>query len=200
MNSKDKCYSTNSYIKSDIYRYIGNSKYTIIKILKTLYEEEALIYLICYRIEHRINQMKISFLKFIYKILFSYTIYKIISIVLGIKIDDKADIGKGFYIGHYGQIFIGKVIIGDNCNISQGVTIGYGGVDTLFQGLPEIGNNVFIGPGAKIFGGIKIGNNVCIGANTVVTKTIKNNSIVLGNPGRIIGHQEVNKQIQNKWE
>ena len=53
-------------------------------------------------------------------------------------------------------------------------------------GVPIIGNNCYIGPGAKIFGGISIGNNVAIGANAVVFKDIPDNSTVVGVPGRIL--------------
>ncbi|GAA3319001.1 hypothetical protein GCM10020331_024100 [Ectobacillus funiculus] len=52
--------------------------------------------------------------------------------------------------------------------------------------VPKIGNNVYIGPGAKIFGGITIGNNVSIGANSVVTKDVPDNVTVVGIPAKII--------------
>jgi serine O-acetyltransferase len=54
------------------------------------------------------------------------------------------------------------------------------------KGYPVIGDNVYIGPGAKIVGNVHIGNNVAIGANCVVTKDIPDNSVVVGVPGRVI--------------
>ena len=104
----------------------------------------------------------------------------------GIQISRHAKIGKGFYIGHYGTIVVsGKAVIGENVNISHGVTIGASnrGVN---KGVPTIGNFVYIGPGAKIFGNIKIGNNVAIGANAVVTKDVPDNACVGGIPANII--------------
>lgn len=74
-----------------------------------------------------------------------------------------------------------KATIGENATIWQQVTIGSSG-----GGTPVIGNNVLIGAGAKILGGITIGDNVTIGANTVVTKDIPSNSLVVGSPMRII--------------
>ena len=61
-----------------------------------------------------------------------------------------------------------KSEIGSNCTIYQQVTIGSSG-----GGTPKIGNNVIIGAGAKILGGVVVGNNVKIGANAVITKKFK---------------------------
>jgi len=124
-------------------------------------------------------------------------IYKIPSIILGINIHFGAKIGKGFYIGHYGGIFIGAIEMGKYCNVSQQVSIGHGGRGTDRYGIPKIGDYVWIGPGAKIFGKIKIGDNVSIGANAVVSKDIPDNAIVVGNPGRIVGYQEKNIYLDN---
>jgi serine O-acetyltransferase len=65
------------------------------------------------------------------------------------------------------------------------------------MGYPILGDNVYIGPGAKIIGGIKIGNNVAIGANCVVTKNIPDNSVVVGIPGRVISQDGVTGYIDN---
>ncbi len=101
----------------------------------------------------------------------------------GIEIPRSAEIGEGFYIGHYGGITIsGYAKIGKNVNISQLVTIGVAGQGEN-RGVPVIGNNVYIGPGAKIFGKIKVGNNVKIGANAVVYKDIPDDAIVFLDPG-----------------
>ena len=101
----------------------------------------------------------------------------------GIQIPKSAQIGEGFYIGHYGGITIAsEAIIGKNVNISQLVTIGESGKGDN-AGAPTIGNNTFIGAGAKIIGKIKVGNNVKIGANAVVYKDIPDNAIVVSYPG-----------------
>ena len=67
--------------------------------------------------------------------------------------------------------------------IGQGVTIGRQ-LDP--EGVPVIGNNVYISAGSRILGNIKIGNNVIIGANSVVIKDVPDNSIVAGVPAKII--------------
>ena len=129
-------------------------------------------------------------------IFFRYTIYPLSRCVLyhltyklGISIPLVTEIGSGFYIGHFGGIVVNyETVIGKNCNISQGVTIGVANRGKN-KGYPQLGDNVYIGPGAKIIGSIKVGNNVAIGANCVVTKDVPDNSVVAGVPGKIISEQ-----------
>ncbi|XAS65970.1 hypothetical protein V3C33_10610 [Micrococcaceae bacterium Sec5.7] len=95
-----------------------------------------------------------------------------------------ARIGEGtrLGIGGIGTVIHPDSIIGRDCVIAQNVTLG-GRVRG--NGTPVIGNNVFIAPGAKCFGG-KIGSNVVIGANSVVLDEIPDNCVVAGVPARII--------------
>lgn len=94
--------------------------------------------------------------------------------------------GKGLCIHHYGCIVVNaNARVGDNCVINQCVNIGqnYGGDD-----VPNIGSNVYIGPGVKIFGRIKIADGCALGAGAVINKDIfEADSIVVGNPGRVVG-------------
>lgn len=77
--------------------------------------------------------------------------------------------------------------IGKNAIIFQGVTIGSNTLlDSKGSGAPTIGDNVYIGAGAKIIGNVKVGNNVRIGANAVVVEDIPNNSVVVLNKPRVI--------------
>ena len=88
----------------------------------------------------------------------------------------------------------GKSVIGKNCNISQGVTLGKANRGK-YIGYPSIGDNVYIGPGAKIVGAVRIGCNVAIGANCVVTKDILDNSVVVGIPGKVISDKGATSYI-----
>ena len=97
----------------------------------------------------------------------------------GFDISYRTQIGKGFYIGHSGNVVIhGDAVIGENCNISQGITIGVSNYGEK-KGVPTIGNRVFIGPNACVFGNVTIGNNVTIGANAVVTENIADGKTIL---------------------
>lgn len=111
---------------------------------------------------------------------------KTIEIITGISIPASAQIGKSFYIGHFGGIILNaKTIIGDNCNISQGVTIGISGLGEN-RGVPVIGNNVYVGANAVLAGKISIGNDVLVGACSLVNKSFPDFSIIGGVPAKII--------------
>jgi len=105
------------------------------------------------------------------------------------------DIGTGFSIYHvFNTAFSEGVKIGDNVTITHGVTIGH------INGLsPTLLNNIYVGPGACILGEITIGNNVVIGANAVVTKSIPDNAIVVGNPARIVSYKGAAGSLLNPY-
>jgi serine O-acetyltransferase len=108
------------------------------------------------------------------------------SIRFGIDISRDTRIGSGLYIGHFGGIVVNAaVVIGDNCNLSQGVTLGQVNRGPN-AGCPIIGNDVYIGPGAKIMGRIHIGDRAAIGANAVVVEDVPPNVAVGGVPARVI--------------
>lgn len=104
----------------------------------------------------------------------------------GIEIHPGAQIGKGLFIDHGNGVIIGETtIIGDNCTLYQGVTLGGTGKE---QGKrhPTLGNNVMVSAGAKVLGSFKIGDNSKIGAGSVVLEEVPANCTVVGVPGRIV--------------
>lgn len=92
------------------------------------------------------------------------------------------DIGAGLSIIHGNGSIIGADKIGRNCTICHQVTLG----DDGNGGCPTLGDNVFVGVGAKVLGKIAIGNNVKIGANAVVVKDVPDNCTVAGVPAKIV--------------
>jgi serine O-acetyltransferase len=111
-----------------------------------------------------------------------FVLQLLIHILWGIDLPRGAKVGPGLYIGHFGGMTISRnAVIGSDCNLSHGITIGYssghGG------GCPRIGDRVYIAPGARVFGKITVGNNVKIGANAVVHRDIPDNAIVVLAPG-----------------
>lgn len=95
-----------------------------------------------------------------------------------------AYIGAGLRLIHPTNVLIGRgVEIGEDCLIFNDVTLGTAGQR---PGMPKLGNNVTIYPGARILGGVVIGDNTVIGANCVVIRDVPPNSVMLTPPGRVI--------------
>ena len=104
----------------------------------------------------------------------------------GIEIHPGATIGERLVIDHGMGIVIGETtIIGDDCLIYQGVTLGGTGKETGKRH-PTIGNHVMIGAGAKVLGSFKVGDNSRIASNSVVLKEIPPNSTAVGVPARVV--------------
>ena len=96
----------------------------------------------------------------------------------GIELPRSAKIGPGLYIGHFGGIIVSpRAVLGSYCSLSPAITIGMSG-EGARNGVPVIGDHVYIAPGARVFGKIHIGNNVKIGANAVVYRDLPDNAIV----------------------
>lgn len=111
--------------------------------------------------------------------------FKLVQICAGIELPCEALIGDGLRIDHFGGIIISCfVIMGRNCVLREGVTIGQ--KNGLDHAAPRLGDNVRVGPGAKIIGPVTIGSNVDIGPNAVINTDIPPDSIAEGNPARIV--------------
>lgn len=163
--------------KTDLYRY-GGSK-GIKGLIKAFYLIPGFRYTYYYRKSQK--HASKSILGIYYRL-----ILRKLSFKFGIQIPADVKIGPGFYIGHFGNIIISPLaVIGTNCNISQGVTIGKVQDGTL-KGAPTIGNFVWIGANSVIVGNIKVGNNVVIAPATFVNFDVPDNSIVIGQKAKIV--------------
>lgn len=108
--------------------------------------------------------------------------FRKISVKLGFSIPINV-FGSGLSLPHRGNIIVNpQTRIGENCRIHVGVNIG-----AHHDKAPKIGNNVYIGPGAIIFGDIEIADNVSIRANATVNKSVlEPNSVVAGTPAKVV--------------
>ncbi len=110
--------------------------------------------------------------------------------VTGIEIHPGAKIGEGLFIDHGMGVVIGETAeIGDNCHLTQGVTLG-GTSTKRAKRHPSLGNNVMVGAGAKLIGAILVGDNARIGAGSVVVTNVPSNATVVGVPGHIIAYRD----------
>ena len=104
----------------------------------------------------------------------------------GVEIHPAAQIGRRLFIDHAMGVVIGETtVIGDDCTLYQGVTLGGTGNETGKRH-PTLGDNVTVGSGAKVLGNSHIGDNVRIGGNSVVVKDVPPDSTVVGVPGRVV--------------
>lgn len=167
-------------LRSDLFRYYGRSGKGLF--LKSLITNFATRYTLLLRTCSYLRQRRVWWPVYCLAYwLLLHCMYK-----YGIQISPRTTIGPGFCIGHFGGIVVShRATIGRNCNLSHQVTIGASGRGDR-AGVPTIGDNVYIGPGAKIFGAITIGNNVAIGANAVVTRDVPDNAVVVGVPAKVI--------------
>lgn len=105
----------------------------------------------------------------------------------GIEIHPGATIGQGLFIDHGMAVVIGETaIIGDDCLLYHGVTLGASGKQEEGRRHPKIGNRCIIGANALILGGIDLGDDVVVGANAVVTKPAQSGSKLVGMPAKNI--------------
>lgn len=108
--------------------------------------------------------------------------------IFGIEFSARCDVGAGLFLPHTVGTVIGATKIGSNATIFQGVTLGALTADMSYVEYlrPNLGDDVIVGAGAKLLGGISIGNNVTIGANSVVLNSLPDNVVAVGAPAKVV--------------
>ncbi len=111
-------------------------------------------------------------------------------LLTGVEIHPGAQIGEGLFIDHGMGVVIGETaVIGDNCHLTQGVTLG-GTSNRREKRHPTLGNHVVVGAGAKLLGAITVGDHARIGAGSVVVTNVPPNATVVGVPGRVVAYHD----------
>ena len=131
-----------------------------------------------YRIAHFLHKHNHKFL--------ARWISQVVRFFTGIEINPGAVIGRRLFIDHCMGVVIGETtVIGDDCTIYQGATLGGTGKETGKRH-PTLGNNVMVGSGAKILGPFSVGDNSKIASGAVVLSEVPPNSTCVGVPARIV--------------
>ena len=105
-----------------------------------------------------------------------------------VQLSPGAVIGPGLYLPHSGTIVVGSGSeLGANCTVAHNVTLGHAG-GTGKRGGPQVGDRVYVGPGAILIGDISVGDDALIGAGAVVVKSVPARGVVAGNPARLLSH------------
>ena len=116
-----------------------------------------------------------------------------------IEIHPGAELGHGILIDHGAGVVIGETaVVGDNCTIYQGVTLGGVGLNKGKRH-PTLGNNVTVGAGAKILGAFEVGDNCNIAANAVLLKPLESNVTAVGIPAKPVKKDGVRLPKQQKY-
>ena len=172
-------------LKSDYYRVYGRTG-TIREIYALALKEPSFMFLFW----HRLSQVK-GWLWLYAKFRHRQLMYK-----YGLMIASSTKIGYGFFIGHpQGVVINHTAVIGNNVNISQFLTIGSNETRAAV-----IGDNVYVGPHVCLVENVHIGSNATIGAGSVVTKDVKADAVVAGNPAHEINAKVwPGKYINNKY-
>lgn len=171
---------------SDMYRYSDK----VSKLVLIFFKNPEFRYLIYFRMASKYT--KINPIGLIVRVLLNLNKAK-----YGIQIPIKTKIGKGLKMNHFGGIVVNQdVIIGENCNISQGVTLGNVSRGKL-KGCPTIGNRVWIGANAVVVGKIVIGNDVLIAPLSYVNFDVPEKAVVMGNPASIVNYNGSGIYIKN---
>jgi serine O-acetyltransferase len=113
--------------------------------------------------------------------------------ITGIHVHRESDIGPGLVIHNSNCIFILATKIGHSCTVNQGVSI----ASVRGTGWPTLGNNVYLGAGCKVMGGVTVGDNVVVSANSLVIADVPSDCTVLGVPARIISRQTVSPYLKS---
>lgn len=116
--------------------------------------------------------------------LVAYALVRAANLLHHVSIEN-AEIGPGLYIGHVGTIYIGGCRIGSNFSVTHNVTIGVGHAPGK-EGVPSIGNNVWIGTGSVVYGAITIGDDVTIMPGSILSRDVPDRCLVGGNPARVV--------------
>lgn len=169
------------YLREDIQAVYDNDP-AAVSTIEVLLAYPGLHAILTYRLAHWVHERGIPIVPRL--------ISHLARFLTGIEIHPGAKIGRRFFIDHGMGVVIGETsVIGDDCMLYQGVTLGGTGRERGKRH-PTLGNGVVVGVGAKILGAITLGDNVLVGASSVVLKDVPPNSTVVGVPGRVVAYRE----------
>jgi serine O-acetyltransferase len=140
-----------------------------------------------YRFGRRAEKRKQGVVRSV-QLLFYRPMFRLVETLTGISLPLTAQIGPGLRIYHFGNIFVHPdAVVGRNCTLRQGVTIGNIGVEGP---VPVVEDDVDFGAYAQVLGNVHVGRGATIGAMSVVLQNVPAGATAFGNPARILQRPE----------
>ena len=153
-------------------------------------KEQSIWAIAVYRFGRRNDRRKPGIVKKVLDRVYWLT-YRIAETLTGISIPKSVQVGPGLRIFHFGNIFVhADSVIGANCTLRQGVTIGNRHDDGP---VPVIEDDVDFGAYAQVLGGVRIGRGAKLGALSVVLRDVPAGATAVGIPARVVEHEGVNR-------
>lgn len=180
--------------RADLNRYLDENARSVWGKLGAVRRNEGLQAVLVYRFGRML--LSKQNLVFLWPLLgVGWCVYALSALVVrkgyGIKVSLSAEIGAGFWIGHFGGIEVVNCRLAEHCSVGQQTKVGRA---EQIDG-PQIGDRVWIGAHATIFGPIKVGDRATIAPGARVTKDVPGSSLIVGNPGRIVSRRYDNSLI-----
>ena len=119
-------------------------------------------------------------------------------ILYGVHLDFSTEVGPGFYLCHpLGIVVNRRCIIGANCSLGHGVTLGQTNARSKRPGTPTVGDRVYIGCGSVVIGGIHLGDDCAVAPNATVIRDVQTGEVVSGNPAVVISNRGSSGYVSN---
>jgi serine O-acetyltransferase len=180
--------------RADLNRYLDQGTPSVRKKLEVICRNEGLQAILVYRFG-RLLRSKRKIVLLWPLLAFGWAAYALAALIIrkgyGISVSLSADIGGGFWIGHFGGIEVVNCQLAGHCSVGQQTKVGR----TEQINGPTIGDGVWIGAHAKVFGPVKIGDRATIAPGARVTNDVPSISLIVGDPGRIVSRRYDNTRI-----
>jgi len=172
-------------VRGDLSRYVGKAKVSKRQVLRTIYWEPGFQAVFVYRLG-RLLHSKSNVVLLWPLLALGWVFYAPMALFIrkgySIELSLSADIGPGFYVGHFGGVEVFGCRMAENCSVGQLTKVGR--ADQVDG--PQIGCGVWIGAHAKIPGPVKVGDQATIAPGARVLKDVPSKSLIVGDPGRVV--------------
>jgi serine O-acetyltransferase len=181
-------------VRADLQRCLGDRERSAMSALGILWHDMGLQAVLVYRFGRLLRAAR-RWVPLWPLLLPAWLLYALAALwvrsAYGVRLALSADIGAGFWVGHFGGVEVVNCRLGERCSVGQQTKVGHAGD---IHG-PQIGDGVWIGAHARIVGPWRVGDGATIAPGARVTKNVPGRALVVGDPGRVVFQGYDNTQI-----